>query len=192
MSYLTKPTKRGFSLLEMTLAVGVSGIMLSGLWQMSGMADRNLQANFLATHAMTVAVAGQNYLTANKTAVLALVPAIGNVARIKVVTADASGNTPSLQAAGLLPANFVNSNSYGQSYAFYALREDSGTLGSADSGDRLVGLVITTGGTAIDDKVGSALAAKVGAAGAVSLCRQQPGLANGSDHGERRGGRLEP
>lgn len=167
-------TRRGFSLLEMALAVGVSGVLMGGLWQMSGMADRGIQSTFIATQATSVGAAAQAYLNANKTTVLALVPAIGNIVRIKVVTADAAGSTPSLQAAGFLPSDFINSNPYGQSYAFYAKREDSGTLGLADANDRLVGLVITTGGEPISDKVGATSASRMGAAGGFMFAADNP------------------
>lgn len=166
--------KSGFSLLEMAIAVGVSGMLMAGLWQMSGVADRTIQATTLATQATAVGAAAQAYLNINKSAVLALIPTLGDVVRIKVVTGDSAGNTPSLQAAGLLSSDFVNANPYGQTYVFYARREDAGVLGSADVNDRLVGLVITSGGNALSDSLGRVSASRIGAAGGFIYSDENP------------------
>lgn len=165
---------RGFTLLEMVIALGVAGMMMAGVWQVAGVADRTIQSNYLATHALSVAVSAQNYLTSNRTAVLALVPALNDISRIKVMTSDSSGGTPSLQAAGNLPADFINSNPYSQTYLFYVLRQDAGTLGVADAGDRLIGFVLTTGGQAIDDSIASAALSKLGAAGGFLFSADNP------------------
>lgn len=164
----------GFSLLEMAIAVGVSGMLMAGLWQMSGVADRAIQATTLATQATAVGAAAQAYLNINKSAVLALIPALNDVIRIKVVTGDSAGNTPSLQAAGLLSSDFVNANPYGQTYVFYVRREDAGVLGSADANDRLVGLVITSGGNALSDSLGRVSASRIGAAGGFMYSDENP------------------
>lgn len=165
---------RGFTLLEMVIALGVAGMMMAGVWQAAGVADRTVQSNYLATHALSVAISAQNYLTANRTTVLTLVPALDDIARIKVMTSDATGATPSLQAAGNLPADFINSNSYSQTYLFYVQRQDAGTLGVADANDRLIGFVLTSGGQAIDDSIALSALSKLGAAGGFMFSADNP------------------
>lgn len=165
---------RGFSLLEVSLAVSISGVLMGALWQISGLAERSLQANFVSSQLLVVSDAAQSYVTANRTSILSLAPALDDIIRIKVATADASGNTPSLQASGLLPSNFTNSGPYGQSYAFYVKREDAGIIGVADANDRLVGVVLTTGGQAVNDKIGALAVAKIGAAGGFMFSTDNP------------------
>lgn len=166
--------RRGFSLLEVSLAVSISGVLMGALWQISGLAERSLQANFVSSQLLVVSGAAQSYVTANRSSVLSLAPALNDIIRIKVATADAAGSSPSLQASGLLPSDFTNSGPYGQSYAFYIKREDAGTIGVADANDRLIGLVITTGGQAINDKIGALAVAKIGAAGGFMFSTDNP------------------
>lgn len=159
-------SRRGFSLLEMTLALSVGGIMMGAIWQLMGTQGQTREAMGLASQAYAVAQAGQSYINANSTTLLALTQlnAINNVARIKITASDTGDTTTNVQDAGYLPSSFSNNNSFGQSYALYVQRQDGGTAG-VDASDRLVGLLVTSGGATISDDVGSRAAAGLGAAG---------------------------
>ncbi len=156
---------RGFSLLEMTFALGMSGLMLSGLWQMMGMVTQLSQANALASHSQSVAYAAQSHINAQHANLLPLMPAINDVIQLRVTDGDSGAvSIPSIQAAGLLPASFINRNSYGQSYTLYVQRQDAGPVG-ADASDRLIGLILTTGGHEISDRLADRVIGRIGAAG---------------------------
>lgn len=156
---------RGFSLLEMTLSLALSGVMLAGLWQMMGMVAQLAEANALATHSQSAAYAAHRHINSQRSAILPLVPALGDVVQLRVMDGDAGAiSVSSLQSSGTLPAGFNNRNSYGQSYTLYVQRQDAGPAG-ADDQDRLVGLLITTGGNRIADRLGDRILGRIGAAG---------------------------
>ena len=160
----------GFSLLEVTIALSLSGILLSGLWQLMAVAGQQREAAGLSGQSMIVAAAAKDFISdSNMAASLMALPAlagIGSTVQVRVTDADAGlGTVPSLQAGGFLPAGFVNLNSYGQSYTLFIRREDGGTLGVADAGDRLIGLLLTTGGSPISDAMGAKIVGNMGGAG---------------------------
>lgn len=166
----------GFSLLELALTMGVVGTVLTGLWQLMGVSGQVRDASSLASQAQSVAAAGQQYINSQRTSLLALggLSALNNVVRIKILPADTGATTTSVVGLGFLDADFVNTNSYGQSYQLYVRREDAGTLGVADGGDSLVGLLISTGGSAIPDTLGARLSGFLGAAGGFIYAENNP------------------
>ncbi len=158
---------RGFSLLEVTIALSISGLLFASLWQLTGIAGQNREAGVLITKTMTVAVAAQDYVKGQRGVLLDLpeLAALNDLARVKITDADTGDTADSVQSAGYLPSDFVNINSYGQSYALFVRREDGGTLGVADTGDRLTALLVSTGGSEISDTLGAKLASGMGAPG---------------------------
>lgn len=146
--------------------MGIGGMLLSSIWQLMAFQGQQREANTLSSQAYAVAQAGQAYISANSTTLLALTQlnAINNVARIKITASDTGDTATSVQGAGYLPSSFVTTNSYGQGYALYVQRQDGGAAG-VDSSDRLIGLVITTGGATIGDELGARTANSIGAAG---------------------------
>ncbi len=166
----------GFSLLEVTLALGISGMLLAGIWQISSVSLQQREIISLAGQSTSVVGAAQNYINGQRAALLALpqLATIGSVARIKVTSADTGDTSDSIQEKGYLPRSFVNTNSYGQAYAVYVRREDAGTTGVVDVSDRLVGLVVTTGGSAIPDTVATKLVGRIGASGGFLYAADNP------------------
>jgi len=147
--------KRGFTLLEMVMALGISSIALSSLFTMSTMVMEKTQSRLISSQALAVASAARGFVVNNKTTVLAGLPAINDAAEMLV---------SDMQDMGYMPADFVNQNAYGQTYKILVKREDAGVAGP-DAADMLVILVVTTGGQTITDKMGSALVGAMGAAG---------------------------
>lgn len=167
---------RGFSLLEMALALGISGVVLGGAWQLMNTTGKQTEAAGLANHALAVARATSDYLTSNRTAILTQLPDLttNSVTRIKVTSTDTGNATlTDLQTYGALNSTFVNQNSYAQTYAVYVKRQDGGPAG-VDGSDRLIGLVLTTGGQAISDAMGNAIAGRIGAAGGFIFSDDNP------------------
>lgn len=168
--------RKGFSLLEMALTLGVTGTVLAGIWQLVGTSTQVRDAAAVATHALSVSAASESYIRGQRTALLALggLSALNNVIRVKITDADTGDTANSLVGAGYLPSSFVNANSYGQSYQLYVRREDGGTIGSVDANDRLVGLLITTGGVSIADTMGARIAGIMGAPGGFLYTANNP------------------
>lgn len=169
----TSHRRNGFSLLEAAIVLGISGIMLGGVWQLMGSTNKTQNAKVLASQAAAVAIAAQDYINDRKSSILGVITSLAPTAPfnicIKITDSDASCGTatstlPSLVGAGYLPAGFVNSNAYNQAYKFIVSRQDSGAAG-ADPDDRVLGLILTTGGATIDDKAGVQTAQAMGAAG---------------------------
>jgi len=170
--HMTSPSlklfrRNGFSLLEVTIALSISGVLLSGIWQLAGNAQQQRSVSALVGQTLAVTRAAQNYINGNRAALMALsgLSALNSAVRVKITSSDTGATSDSLQGAGYLPANFVNLNSFGQSYVLMVKREDGGTIGVADSGDRLAGLLVTTSGTAISDDLSVKVASSIGAAG---------------------------
>jgi prepilin-type N-terminal cleavage/methylation domain-containing protein len=170
------PHNRGFSLLEMTLSLSIGGILMGSIWQISAITAAQSDYGIAATQALAVAQAGQGYINSNASTLLALggLSTLNSTVRIKLTASDSGATTTNVQDSGFLPSNFTNINSYGQSYALYVQRVDSGTLGSADSGDRLVGFLITTGGQEISDQAGARIASAIGAPGGFLYAADNP------------------
>ncbi len=167
---------QGFSLLEVTIALSISGVLLAGLWQLSATVGQQRDVVAVSGQALAVGQAAQNYINFNRSALLNLsgLSTLNSVVRIKITTSDTGATLDSLQSASFLPSGFVNSNSYGQSYALYVRREDGGTIGAADPRDKLVGLLLTTGGSEISDAAGTRIVAAMGAAAVFMYASSTP------------------
>jgi type II secretory pathway pseudopilin PulG len=167
---------RGFSLLEVTLALGIGGLMLGGMWQIMGATTQSRDASALAGQATAVSAAAQQYINSQRSYLLALpgLASLNSAVRVRIIDTDTGATANSVQGAGFLPSSFVNQNSFGQSFALFVRREDGGTMGVADANDRLVGLLITTGGTAVSDQAGGRAASAMGAPGGFMYAENNP------------------
>ncbi len=173
---LRQSASKGFSLLEVTIALGVSGMLLSALWQLNAVSSVQREVAGITSQATAVTAAAQNYIGSKRATLLALpaLASLGSVARVKITDTDTGATTDSVQSAGYLAQGFTNTNSYGQSFALFVRREDAGAAGVVDANDRLVGLLITTGGAAIPDTMAPKIAGAMGAAGGFIYSADNP------------------
>ncbi len=175
---LHKPSslRAGFSLLEITVAIGISGILFGGIWQLTSVVGQQKEAAGIVSQATTVTAAAQNYIGEKRATLLALsqLSTLNSVARIKIMSTDTGHTADSVQSSGHLPQGFVNLNSYGQTYVLYVRRQDGGTIGAVDNNDTLVGLLLTNGGSVIPDAQGAKIASAMGAAGGFMYAANNP------------------
>ncbi len=147
--------RKGFSLLEVTIALGAAGLMISGIWQLSGTANSMAQARIISGQVLAVSNAAKSYAEHNRSALLSALPSIDSAGEVLF---------SSMQASGELPSDFVNQNSYGQTYRIFVKREDGGAAG-ADADDTLVVLVVSNGGVQLSDQMGNEVINELGVAG---------------------------
>ncbi len=168
--------KKGFSLLEVTIALGISGILFSAIWQLTSTSSQQRESAGLGSQALIITSATKDYISGQVSNLLSLpqLANLGDVARVKITNSDTGHTTNSVQGTGYLPQSFTNINSYGQSYALFVRREDAGTAGVADMGDRVIGLLVTTGGSAISDQMGARIAGSLGAPGGFMYSSDNP------------------
>lgn len=101
--------RRGFSLLEVTIALSVSGVLLSGIWQLTAASGMQREAAGLSSQALLMTAATKDYISAQSTALLAL-PALASldaVARVKITDTDTGEAFTSVQGAGYLPQSLL-------------------------------------------------------------------------------------
>ena len=168
MRYFIKNRKiqkeKGFSLLEIVMALAITAIATASLIQLSSDAQEQIKASAIADQMKVIYQASQAYLQANSQA-LATATA-GGVISIPVATTVAgglppagyNGALPSLQGGGYLPGAFINSNGYGQQMVVL-FRMDPVNPGNIE------GMVATIGGSTITDANLGRIANRIGAPG---------------------------
>lgn len=148
--------RQGFSLIEATIGLLLIGVGLSQLWPLTaGSQQRALERN-LQVQIAIVGKAAKAYAANNKTTLFTALPDFTTV-RTTTIT--------DLVSAGYLPSQFINKTPFDQTYTVYMRREDGGAVGIDGSGDKLISLVLTSGGQSLDDKRGARIAGGMGAAG---------------------------
>jgi type II secretory pathway pseudopilin PulG len=167
----------GFSLVEVALSLGIAGLALVAMAQGADDANRQVKDAATADRISQVYTATQQYLTANPG--LAATMTAGTPVKILVGRTSSTGTAPagSLQALGFLPADFVDSNPYGQTHAVVLRAEGAAPNTIVEA------LVQTVGGTTIRDVDLGRIAAKVGANGGVVDTSPPPGIAAGTMQG---------
>lgn len=153
---MTRQYRHGFSLIEATIGLLLIGVGISQLWGLtSGNQQRALERNLQVQMAI-VGKAAKTYTTDKKTTIFASLPNFTTVQTLSIST---------LVSAGYLPSNFINKTPFDQAYTVYLRREDGGAVGVDASGDKIISLVLTSGGQTLDDRRGARIAGGMGAAG---------------------------
>ena len=167
----------GMTLVETALALGITGLAMGSMIQISSDAQDQVKDAAIASQVAQVQAAGTSYLQANYANLLAATG--GGVVSIPVartsvtgtVPAQYSAGLPSLQGGGFLPASFIGVNGSGQQIAML-FRRDPNNPTMVD------GLVETTGGHATTDVNLGRIAAKIGAPGGAYM-KMPPPMAGG-------------
>ena len=156
--------RRGLSLLEVALALGVMAIGFVGIAQFVAHSASETRATAAAQKIEQIAHAGMAYLRSQKTQLeAAFGPDPSAVLTVPVGRQSPVGSYPvgspglvSLQEAGLLASGFVDTNAAGQSHVLLVRRISAGLY---------EGLVTAMGGTPFADADLASIANGVGAAG---------------------------
>ncbi|MBP7252058.1 MAG: tail fiber domain-containing protein [Alphaproteobacteria bacterium] len=178
----TMKSRRGFSLVELAIVVGVTGLLFGGLWRLMASGNSQLreqtaadQMNQLvsATRSFLAGQQGQaliNTLAANATLQLALPAAAASAAGTGgcgVALTALQGGQAIDTFCNFLPTGFWvgaggTANSFGQSYQIFVRRDNTTAPALAQNYDFLI---ITTGGDVIPDSSGGRIAANLGSNG---------------------------
>lgn len=172
-------TASGFTLLELAIVVGITGLLFGGLWRLLSTGSSQLREQSAAdqigqivgaTRNFLASTEGQNFITninpaVSRTAQLALPASAVNAAG----TATCATNLPAGTGTycNFLPTGFFigaggTTNSYGQSYEVY-VRKDTNPFGTPAQNYDFI--VQTTGGDVIPDSSGGRIASNIGANG---------------------------
>ncbi len=169
--------QRGFSLVELAIVVGVTGLLFGGLWRLMSSGNSQLREQTAADQMNQIVSATRNFLAsqegqqllqgmnANASQQLTLPASAANAAG----QATCNGNLPvgTGTYCNFLPTGFFIgaggvTNSYGQSYAVWVRKDANGIGIPAQNYDFTV---FTTGGDVIPDASGGRIAANLGSNG---------------------------
>lgn len=178
--------RRGLTLIEAALSLGVAALVLVGLAQLLASAGETTRARAVSDRMTEITSAAQEYVQANFAQLMQL-PDIKADKAVKVAVAKTSaggavpagpgGGLESIQGGGFLPSSFVDLNAYNQSSALILKRVDD---------TRLEGVLTTVGGNTIEDRQLGRIATFVGADGGFMMTTPLPntaGLVTGTNGG---------
>lgn len=105
MSKISHHSKAGFTLIELVIVLGITGLIFSGLWGLLTSGSSQLQAQSAAQQYRQVIEATRKYLTGSYD------PALDTVGFHTITVGDLSAAPPG--GPGLLPTTFNSKDSYG-------------------------------------------------------------------------------
>lgn len=141
-----KHLQRGISLLEVMIAITISGIILAAVGPKIMEKSGDVGDQVAATELKEVIDATKRYVRDN----FATIQAAATPTTPYVI------NVTTIRDAGYLRSNFTGTNPYGQAYRLHILEPAAG---------RLEGLLVTTGGTVISGKRGPMIGSMAGNSG---------------------------
>lgn len=164
-------SERGFSLLEIAVALVVVGLATAELIQLSQSAREQTKAEIVASRAHEVETAAKAYIRAHYPQLLSLADA-GPPVVVPIGKDSASGSIPSgpgplpsIQGDGLLSQSYIDRNAYNQQHALLVREIDPGYLSA---------VLTTWGGNPIPDAVLADVPQHLGAAGGRMLTNELP------------------
>lgn len=161
--------RRGFSLLDVLLALGISAVMYANIAQLQNDMTNSLHAQATANQMITLSKASQSYITANYKTLSALasspleVPITGN--------SNWQG-IGDLTSTGLLPDTFTNNMPFGQK-VHLVVRKINAT---STIPEHLEGMLLTDGGAPMNDRLVGMAMAKLGGNGGGIMKTPPPGI----------------
>ncbi|MEJ0063247.1 MAG: type II secretion system protein [Alphaproteobacteria bacterium] len=159
--------RKGFTLIELAIVVGVAGLLFSGLWRLMSSGSSQLREQAAADQINQVVSATRNFLASQQGQ--GLLTLMGPGTAQELTLPDAGGCPGALPAnqntyCNFTPAGFTGAtaNSFNQTYRVFA-RKLSGAVNAAAANYDFV--VFTTGGDIIPDASGGRISANIGASG---------------------------
>lgn len=140
--------QRGMTLIEIIIALGIMGTVVAGLAAVADSYGNNMRTSIVGQQTATFALGMQKYVDDN----------YASLAAVATATTPAIVTVSTLNGAGTsyLPAGFTHKNSYGQSVCGLVVQPTAG---------KLQAIVVTEGGTAINDVDLGQIAGVIGANG---------------------------
>lgn len=172
-----RPTASGFTLLELAIVVGITGLLFGGLWRLLSTGSSQLREQSAADQISQIVGATRNFLASTEGQNFIRIQGPGSTTQLTLPNSAATAAGTAACAGSLLagtgtycnflPNGFFNGaggnlNAYGQSYAVYVRKDNNLINIPAQNYDFLV---ITTGGDVIPDSSGGRIAANIGANG---------------------------
>jgi len=181
-SQTSSSRQHGFSLIELVIVVGVTGLLFSGLWRLMATGNGQLREQTAADQMNQLVNATKGFLTSQQGQAFLGGQAANSVVQLQLPTATAAGTggcgaaLNALQGGVLpvdayctfLPAGFnlgilaPTLNSYGQAYQVFVRKDATIAPNRPQTYDFII---LTTGGDTIPDSSGGRIAANIGSNG---------------------------
>lgn len=153
----------GVTLLELIMSIAIMSSVMAGATLLVNQYQEEQQLASVSEHLRTVANATKAYITDNW----------ATVALQATATTPAVIDVADLTAATYLPAGFMATNAFGQTVRVLVLEPAAVPPATVS---QLTAIVVTTGGTGVDDASLGAIVRGVGAAGGGIFSTNTPGI----------------
>ncbi|MBS1035559.1 shufflon system plasmid conjugative transfer pilus tip adhesin PilV [Gluconobacter cerinus] len=164
--------RKGFGLLDVLLALGISAMMFANIAQMQNDMTNNLHSAAIANEMQTLAAASKSYITQNYSQLSKLA---GSAIEVPITGNSGWNGIGDLEATGMLPDNFTTNLPMGQTV--HLLIKETPANGVIPA--HLEGLLVSSGGNPMDDRQIGLAMAKMGGNGGGIMKNPPPGVMPG-------------